>query len=433
VRLTKKGVQDAMALFDQQYRDKGRWKNWEQKKNFGYAIVDGETRYPIKEIISLATGRPVGEFHGGKHFANDKIEKLGFQLMSLRDLRRGSSPSKSSSIRNRIIFSRIGWMKFYAGTQIGDEKPTGGGKYNLHKAGHERFNFLNIDDRLYGYVQPPGPAINLARIDSLSDDGQLNGVTVVFIAKNVIVGWYRNAVVHGKEQWLSAPAQRRRADCGFYFEAKAVDCVLLPTTQRTFAIPTGRNGMGQANVGYALDVSRKPRPPSWIKNAQTWMQNYDGANLLLNPEIETQQAIVDIADQTASAAQGQGFIQNQAVKEAVEELAMAQAERFFRNEGFRVSRKGKPYDLYCTKDGKQLFIEVKGTQSIGQEVFLTGGEVRFAREHSCEMVLFVLHSIKVVQRRQNWTARGGVERLYRPWTIDAQALTPMAFSYRLPA
>jgi hypothetical protein len=62
----------------------------------------------------------------------------------------------------RILFARIGQMACYAGPQIGDEKPRGGGKHNEHNLGHEAFNFHDFEGKLYGFVQP---RIDLLKID----------------------------------------------------------------------------------------------------------------------------------------------------------------------------------------------------------------------------------------------------------------------------
>ena len=41
-----------------------------------------------------------------------------------------------------------------------------------------------------------------------------------------------------------------------------------------------------------------------------------------------------------------------------------------------------------------LHVEVKGTQTTGEDIFLTAGEVNFARRHPGMMALFVLHSVE---------------------------------------
>jgi hypothetical protein len=54
----------------------------------------------------------------------------------------------------RVLFARIGWMKFYGGPVPGDERPIGGGGYNKSEVGHELYNFQETDGHLYGYFQP---------------------------------------------------------------------------------------------------------------------------------------------------------------------------------------------------------------------------------------------------------------------------------------
>jgi hypothetical protein len=54
----------------------------------------------------------------------------------------------------RVLFARIGWMRWYRGPQQDDEKPIGGGEYNRQSVGHEAFNFLPLDVKMLGYFQP---------------------------------------------------------------------------------------------------------------------------------------------------------------------------------------------------------------------------------------------------------------------------------------
>src|SRR5712692_5156020 len=74
---------------------------------------------------------------------------------------------------NRVLFARIGYMKYYAGPQPGDERPKHGGKYNREKIGHEVYNFHRASGWVYGYVQPyikerADVTLNLGRIDRSS-------------------------------------------------------------------------------------------------------------------------------------------------------------------------------------------------------------------------------------------------------------------------
>jgi hypothetical protein len=56
---------EAMLLFDEELRTTDDWQDWEDHANHKYAIVHGNQRYPVKQIISLATGASVSDFSGG--------------------------------------------------------------------------------------------------------------------------------------------------------------------------------------------------------------------------------------------------------------------------------------------------------------------------------------------------------------------------------
>jgi hypothetical protein len=59
--------------------------------------------------------------------------------------------SAKTAIRSpRVLFVRIGWMRFYEGPQPGDKRPIGGGKYNQSAIGHEAYNFSPHESKLYG-------------------------------------------------------------------------------------------------------------------------------------------------------------------------------------------------------------------------------------------------------------------------------------------
>ena len=76
-----------------------------------------------------------------------------------------------------------------------------------------------------------------------------------------------------------------------------------------------------------------------------------------------------------------------------------------------------------------LYVEVKGTQTTGKEIFLTPNEVEFA--HSNRMELFVLHSVHVAKSGKGTTVSGGIVRIVRPWRPKRSALRPMVFSFSL--
>jgi hypothetical protein len=60
---TSDALRNALQRFDQELRDTPDWHGWEQAHD--YAIIQHGKYYPIKQIISLATGADVNSFYGG--------------------------------------------------------------------------------------------------------------------------------------------------------------------------------------------------------------------------------------------------------------------------------------------------------------------------------------------------------------------------------
>ena len=81
--VSKEQLIAAMELFDDDLRSIDEWKNWTDKRNFKYAIFLDYKLYPVKTIVSLATGVPVEVFSGGDQ-ANGYVIKKGFQVITLR-------------------------------------------------------------------------------------------------------------------------------------------------------------------------------------------------------------------------------------------------------------------------------------------------------------------------------------------------------------
>jgi len=53
---TADDVQKAMQRFDLEMRDTPEWRQWEGDKNHKFVFVSNGRRYPMKEVISMATG-----------------------------------------------------------------------------------------------------------------------------------------------------------------------------------------------------------------------------------------------------------------------------------------------------------------------------------------------------------------------------------------
>lgn len=80
---TPEDIRSSMEHFDRKLRDTEDWRGWEEKQNHKYAFNENGKLYPMKEIISRATGTPRKDFNGGTEsikFARD----LGFSAVALR-------------------------------------------------------------------------------------------------------------------------------------------------------------------------------------------------------------------------------------------------------------------------------------------------------------------------------------------------------------
>jgi hypothetical protein len=75
-------ILDAMARFDRELRDSPEWTNWEEQGNHRYAIAHDDKRYPVKQIIAMATGIERSTFTGGNQ-ANSYVEARGFTIVPI--------------------------------------------------------------------------------------------------------------------------------------------------------------------------------------------------------------------------------------------------------------------------------------------------------------------------------------------------------------
>jgi MoxR-like ATPase len=76
-------IHEALIRFDREERASPKWRDWEENGTFKHAIVKNGLLYPVKEIISQATGVATSDFGGGPE-ANGYLSKLGFQIEPLR-------------------------------------------------------------------------------------------------------------------------------------------------------------------------------------------------------------------------------------------------------------------------------------------------------------------------------------------------------------
>jgi hypothetical protein len=85
---TAQALHDAMDRFDKELRNTTVWERWEQDETHKYALEQDGKLYPVKQIVSMATGVPVGQFSGGDQ-ANDFVKGYGFEPIEIPSRVRG--------------------------------------------------------------------------------------------------------------------------------------------------------------------------------------------------------------------------------------------------------------------------------------------------------------------------------------------------------
>ena len=343
----------------------------------------------------------------------------------------------------KVLFARVGYMKFYQGPIPGDEKPIGGGSYNTDAVGHETYNFVNIGGNLYGYFQPHMKEpyeINLSRIEQGYSGDKIDNVLIVWFATNpidkgqVVIGWYNNATVFRSIQSPSALPQRNNYN--YNIIAKKKDCVLLPISNRKF--PVGHNikgtkegNPGQANAFYLLDGKGKPKNikkpnNAWIENVIEYVTTYDGLKIS-SKEDEIQEE----ATTAGYSSGGQGFQSDVETRLMIESHAMTICENHYLSNGYEVKNvsANHSYDFLIKKNGKSRFVEVKGTQTGGETIILTKNEVELSRMQGDNMLLFIVHSI--IMNKKNVKKGSGVVSIIDPWRVNDDKLTPISYMYTL--
>lgn len=340
----------------------------------------------------------------------------------------------------RVLFARVGWMKYYNGPQAGDARPVGGGSYTAEHIGLEVYNFQNLDGHYYGHFKPAGPRkqINLARIEPGFGGQFIENTLVIFIARHpdeggqLIVGWYDRATVFDR---IQESRNARRGEYGYLCTTSAEHACLLPTARRAQPVPHGKGGMGQPNVRYVFDEKGNRNAADWIEDAIAYVDAYEGENALLDDKAEAEDAILTAAEVAAAGRRGQQFCGTVEDRKAVEMQAMEAAVKHFTGLGYTCDpsvHKTKSYDILCKQEDRERYVEVKGTQGGPVSVFLTRGEVKHVRSHGGSCALFVLHGIKLHRKGNKVNATGGEPFVILPWELDEASLEPLAYEYRLP-
>lgn len=184
-----------------------------------------------------------------------------------------------------------------------------------------------------------------------------------------------------------------------------------------------------------LSVQRATQGSIFCVEPEQWEEIMQAIGGWPAPEIEDAElAVAEVAGKNQS---GQGFRIGVAERQAIEQYAMRAAKIHYEEQGWSVTDVSVTcsYDLVCKRDNEEeLHVEVKGTTSDGQQILLTANEVEHAKYRYPNVALFVLSDIKIEQTSTGEIRPSGGERhLLESWNVDDGMLTPLAFSYIVPA
>ena len=159
----------------------------------------------------------------------------------------------------KVIYFRIGWMGSYRGCL--KEKPLKGGAYNKNNIGHEAYNYLGLNGKYYGYVEPGiNKSIHIERLGASKNENSIDDILVVWIASHpnlggqYVIGWYKDAVIYRTMQQVPEDVMSIRelkTHNSYYVYSEKV--TLIEEKHRTFYI----KGMGHSNIWYGNEEINK--------------------------------------------------------------------------------------------------------------------------------------------------------------------------------
>lgn len=190
--------------------------------------------------------------------------------------------------KNKIVFLKIAWMNEYDGIKENDKPANGGEFVNRNEEAGECFNFRNVNNIAYGYVnrykKGKEQKSNINRICENNNGLFLENILAVFVAtpphpKNgsYIVGWYKHATFYKEAVYNSI---KERECLPYSVTTSFNNAVLLPVDERFnfFKIPTTR----EENKKYG----------SVMKKTQIWYANEKVKNEVLEKIIKYKMEVI---------------------------------------------------------------------------------------------------------------------------------------------
>jgi hypothetical protein len=253
-------------------------------------------------------------------------------------------------------------MKNYRGkTRV--DIPFGAGSFvDENEDGGEVYNFYPMGKKYYGFARIQGDkSIRLTRLGATNTDEKIDNVTVVFFAKNkllgggqYIVGWYKNAILFKNTQLF--PKSKRNYHPWYNCMANIKDSYLVKEEDRTvFELPD--DGPGQSNVWYVEEYHDK----KFLEQVKKYISNPKSYK----------------AKASQKRTNIRGWQQDAEQKKRVELAAMKAVEKYFISKKFAVSYRHQEnlgWDMEATLGKTTLLLEVKGLSGDFYSVDLTHNE-----------------------------------------------------------
>lgn len=133
---------------------------------------------------------------------------------------------------------------------------------------------------------------------------------------------------------------------------------------------------------------------------------------------------------------GQKWVSDSRLKKAIEDYSMAFVIWLCVETGewdVEDVSKYRSYDVHLRRknDKLDIHVEVKGTKSAGETVYLTENEVKNAQTYE-HTILAIVHNIKVSFEHDEIVCSGGDLKVLNPWTPANDDLTAKQYEYRVP-
>lgn len=124
---------------------------------------------------------------------------------------------------------------------------------------------------------------------------------------------------------------------------------------------------------------------------------------------------------------GQGYQSDVERRSVVENAAQDRLVAFFEERGWQVedTRTTKPFDAIATKGSVTFYLEAKGTESAGDSVLVTRGEVEHAHAHPGQCVIGIWSKMHFDDRTGDVVGNAGDSRVlwFEPDVNDLKVVT----------